>query len=211
MFDDTVDTPRIQEFLERMSPKPEITRVLELASGGDAHAVQELLPLVYDHLRILAAQRLARESPGNTLQPTALVHEAFMKIAGSRDATWTGRKHFFNAAALAMRRILVDRARARKGPRRGGDRDRVSLEIAESQSPVPMDVDNVDWIVLEEALQSLQAHDLDLAHIVNLRYFAGLSIDEVSRLLETSPSSIDRDWKIARAWLLREMNRGIES
>ncbi len=191
----------------------DVTRVLELAAGGDAAAAQDLLPLVYDHLRALAAQRLACEAPGNTLQPTALVHEAYLRIAGARDASWNGRKHFFAAAALAMRRILVDRARARKGAKRGGGVSRVSLSVAEStaQGTRGTDVDNVDWIVLDEALQALAQHDADLALVVNLRYFAGLAIDEVAKLLGTSSSSVDRDWKLARAWLLREMSRGIDT
>ncbi len=189
----------------------DVTRVLELAAAGDPDAVQELMPLVYDHLRVLAAQRLARESPGNTLGPTALVHEAYLKIAGARDLMWSGRKHFFNAAALAMRRILVDRARAKKGAKRGGGVGRVSLDVAEAAAAGSQDVDDVDWIVLDEALRALAVHDGDLAQVVNLRYFAGLAIDEVARVLGTSASSVDRDWKLARAWLLREINRGIDA
>ena len=187
----------------------DVTRVLELAASGDAAAAEDLLPLVYDHLRVLAAQRLARESPGNTLQPTALVHEAYVRIAGSRDSKWNGKKHFFAAAALAMRRILVDRARTRKSQKRGGGLERVPLELAEEAAHDPPDADNVNWIVLEAALQTLAKTDPALAEVVNLRYFAGLSIDETANVLGTSPRSVDRDWQVAKAWLLREIGRGI--
>jgi hypothetical protein len=181
--------------------------LLGQVSAGDREVLEELMPLVYEHLRVMAAQRLAEESPGNTLQPTALVHEAFLRIVAGKDSRWSNRQHFYSAAAIAMRRILVDRARSRKGPRRGGDRLRVSMDEAEKQHCVTIATDDVDWIELDLALEGLQERDPALAHLVHLRYFAGLRIEDVAELLGVSPSSVVRDWQIARAWLLREMRR----
>jgi hypothetical protein len=166
-------------------------------------AAGELLPLVYDHLRDLARRRLAQESPGQTLQPTALVHEAFLKIAGGAERGWVDRKHFFAAAALAMRRILVDRARAKGGLKRGGAFRQIALDDVEVASPVP--VDEIDWVRIDGAMEALRLHDAELADVVNLRYFAGLSLADVGAAMGKSERTINRDWLVARAWLLRYM------
>lgn len=177
--------------------------LLAAAAAGDPTVAAQLLPLVYDHLRELARRKLASENPGQTLQPTALVHEAYVRLVTSPQTSWNGRKHFFAAAALAMRRILVERARAKRGPKRGGDRKRFSLEMVEPAGEVA--VDELDWLALDGALDALQAHDADLADVVHLRYFAGLGVEEIAQALGRSERSINRDWNIARAWLLRRM------
>lgn len=168
----------------------------------------DLLPLVYDHLRALARAKLASESAAQSISPTALVHEAYLKMVGT-DKPWHDKRHFFAAAALAMRRILVDRARARQGPKRGVIDSRVSLEVAEaaaaSGGPTPADMLASDWIALEQAMTALEAHDPLLAEVVHLRYFAGLTVDETALAMGVSPRSINRDWMVARAWLLRRI------
>ncbi len=176
------------------------------ASGGGSS--DNLLPLVYDHLRALARAKLASESSAQSISPTALVHEAYLKMVGT-DKPWHDKRHFFAAAALAMRRILVDRARARQGPKRGVIDSRVSLEMvqdgAASDGPTPADILASDWIALEQAMTALEAHDPLLAEVVHLRYFAGLTVDETALAMGVSPRSINRDWMIARAWLLRRI------
>ena len=180
----------------------EVTRILSAVEHGDEQAAGQLLPLVYDELRRLAARRLAREKPGQTLQATALVHEAYLHLVdaeGSRP--WHGRGHFFAAAAEAMRRILIDSARRKRRPKHGGQRHRVDLDDAGDAiaPPVP------DLLALDEALEKLAAEDKDSADLVKLRYFAGLSIDEVAPILGMSPRTADRHWAYARAWLRQEM------
>ena len=175
----------------------------EASQSREPLGAAELLPLVYDHLRDLARRRLAQESPGQTLQPTALVHEAFLKIAGGAERGWVDRKHFFAAAALAMRRILVDRARAKGGLKRGGAFRQITLDDVEVASPVP--VDEIDWVRIDGAMEALRLHDSDLADVVNLRYFAGLSLADVGAAMGKSERTINRDWLVARAWLLRYM------
>ncbi len=177
--------------------------LLQAAGRGDPAAASELLPLVYDHLRELARKRLAHESPGQTLQPTALVHEAYIRIAGT-DATWDSRRHFFAAAAIAMRRILVERARAKRGPKRGGGRERVGLSTAEGEA-ADRPPDEIDWIALDGAMTALEHEDPQLAEVAHLRYFAGLSVDETAAATGRSARGIDRDWKCARLWLLRRI------
>ncbi len=180
-----------------------IPTVLDAAARGDPKAAAELLPLVYRHLHNLAQARMREEGAGQTLQATALVHEAYLRIAGDRES-WDGRRHFFAAAALAMRRILVERARQRKGPKRGGGFGRVSLDGAaelQTESGEP----GADWEALDGALNELEAEDPDLVRIVHLRYFAGLSINETALAMERSPRSINRDWMCARAWLLERL------
>lgn len=173
--------------------------------GGDG---ADLLPLVYDHLRALARAKLSSESAAQSISPTALVHEAYLKMVGA-DKPWKDKRHFFAAAALAMRRILVDRARARQGPKRGVIDSRVSLEMVEngaaSGGPTPADILASDWIALEQAMAALEAHDPLLAEVVHLRYFAGLTVDETALAMGVSPRSINRDWMVARAWLLRRI------
>jgi RNA polymerase sigma factor (TIGR02999 family) len=199
--------------MERSEPTPapdgadqRLSDLLARASCGEPGASNDLLPLVYDHLRAMAHAKLAREPAGQTLQPTALVHEAYLRLIGV-ERPWADKRHFFAAAALAMRRILVDRARARRGEKRGGNLRRVSLEAVDGDSPgTPHDgVDAVDWLALEDAMAALEAHDEALAEIVHLRYFAGLSVEEVAHAVGVSSRTINRDWLVARAWLLRRM------
>jgi RNA polymerase sigma factor (TIGR02999 family) len=188
-------------------PEPkqdDVTILLNAAGKGDSHAAAALLPLVYDELRQLASRRMAHEPGGGagmTLQATALVHEAYLRLVKETDVQWNGRNHFFSAAAIAMRRILVERARAHKGPKRGGGRKRV--ELAEDAGAV--EHQPVDWIGLDEALKALEAHDARLAEIVMLRYFAGLSVDSTAEVLGISSRQVKREWALARAWLFEKM------
>jgi RNA polymerase sigma factor (TIGR02999 family) len=178
-----------------MSP---VTQLLEAAAAGDARAAADLLPLVYDELRKLAAARLAVEKPGQTLQATALVHEAFLRLVGSDPSQpWNGRGHFFAAAAEAMCRILVDQARRKLSLRRGGDLQRRPLEDLEIEAPEP----SVDLLAVHEALVRFQEVDATAAQIVKLRYFTGLTIPQVAEALGISTSTADRSWAYARAWL----------
>jgi RNA polymerase sigma factor (TIGR02999 family) len=189
-----------------------IASLLSRASQGETSAAGELLPLVYDHLRQMARTRLANEAIGHTLQPTALVHVAYLKLVRG-DRSWSDKRHFFAAAAIAMRQILVDRARAKKGPKRGGAAERVSLDIAEGQVRAPGSrgsadadpSDSVDWLALESAMKGLEQQDPMLAEIVQLRYFAGLTVEETAMALGVSDRTVNREWLVARAWLLRRM------
>ena len=183
-----------------------LSDLLARASSGEAAASAELLPLVYDHLRAMARARMAHEPAGQTLQPTALVHEAYLRLVGS-ERPWNDKRHFYAAAALAMRRILVDRARARLGQKRGGGAQRVPLEVVEAGCDCDSAaVDGVDLVALEGAMRALEAHDPGLAEVVHLRYFAGLSTEEVARAMGVSARTINREWLVARAWLLRRMD-----
>jgi len=183
----------------------EVTRLLEAANAGDRHAAAELLPLVYDELRQLAAVRMAAESPDQTLQPTALVHEAYLRLVGPADATrWDSRGHFFAAAAEAMRRILVENARRKKSEKHGGDRTRQPLDAQRAALPEVRE----DVLALDEALTKLADVQPQAAQLVQLRYFAGLPIPEVARTLGVSPRTADRLWAYARAWLLQEIGGG---
>jgi RNA polymerase sigma factor (TIGR02999 family) len=185
-------------------PTEELTLLLNRAGGGDPAAASALLPLVYQELRVLAEQRLARERAGGagmTLQATALVHEAYLRLVKDADVKWNGRNHFFSAAAIAMRRILVERARAYAGPKRGGGRQRLSLE----EGQVAGDAPEVDWIGLDEALKGLEAHDSRLAEVVMLRFFAGLSVEKTAETLGISDRQVKREWALARAWLFERM------
>ena len=169
----------------------------------DPRAAADLLPLVYEELKRLARARLHREPPGSTLQATALVHEAYLRLLGGEEMGWTGRAHFFGAAALAMRRILVDRARARGRLRRGGARERITLAEDAALAPGP----ELDLLALDEALERLQAHDKRKAEVVYLRFFAGLDLSEIARAQGVSPATVKNDWSYARAWLHRELAR----
>jgi RNA polymerase sigma factor (TIGR02999 family) len=178
----------------------DVTRILEAMHQGDPHAAEQLLPLVYDELRRLAAQKLAQEKPGQTLQATALVHEAYLRLVGdAEDPRWKGRSHFFAAAAEAMRRILVDRARRKRSRKRGGERVRVELDEANLIAAKEFE----EVLEVDEALVGLAAADAKAAELVKLRYFAGLSIPEAAQALDISPRSADRLWVYARAWLRR--------
>jgi RNA polymerase sigma factor (TIGR02999 family) len=178
----------------------EVTRILSAIDQGDLNAAELLLPLVYDELRRLAAEKMAQEKPGQTLQATALVHEAYVRLVDVEKARqWQSRGHFFAAAAEAMRRILVDRARRKHSQKRGGDRDRVAFD--EAKFAAAEDSDEV--LTVSEALAGLAATDAQAAELVKLRYFAGLSIPEAAEALNLSPRSADRLWAYARAWLRR--------
>ncbi len=180
----------------------EVTRILDAIRAGDEHAAARLLPLVYDELRRLAAYHLAREPAGQTLEATALVHEAYLRLAGG-DAgqAWHDRGHFFAAAARAMRRILVDNARRKRTRKRGGDLRRQPLEDVETAAPEPCE----DLLALNEALDRLGAIDPVKAELVQLRYFAGLTADEAAAVLGISPTTADRYWAYARAWLYQQL------
>ncbi|MBX3401106.1 MAG: sigma-70 family RNA polymerase sigma factor [Gemmataceae bacterium] len=177
----------------------EVTRILDSATSGDPKAAAELLPLVYDELRKLAAARMAQESAGQTLQPTALVHEAFLRLVGTTDAPrWQNRGHFFAAAAEAMRRILIESARRKRGPERGGHLTRRELEYE-----LPAELGRSDQLLqLDEALDRLAVVEPRAAEIVKLRYFAGLKVAEIALALGISPRTVDADWAYARAWLV---------
>ena len=181
---------------------PSATQLLTALEAGDAAAAGQLLPLVYDELRRAAAGQLAQERPGQTLDATALVHEAYLRLVGAADAPrWQSRRHFCAAAAEAMRRVLVDRARARRAEKRGGGRARVDFDPAELPAPDQTD----DLLALDEALAKLSAVDASAAELVQLRCFAGLTLREAAAALELPPRSADRLWAYARAWLLREL------
>jgi RNA polymerase sigma factor (TIGR02999 family) len=174
----------------------EVTRILSAIDQGDARAAGQLLPLVYEELRRLAAQKLAQEAPGQTLEPTALVHDAYMRLVGAdADRRWEGRGHFFAVAAEAMRRILIDNARRKRTQKRGGEIQRQPLEDVAAREP------DEELLALDEALQLLARKDPQKAKLVELRYFAGLTGEEAARVLGISPTTADRHWKFARAWL----------
>jgi RNA polymerase sigma factor (TIGR02999 family) len=178
----------------------DVTQILNAIEQGDPHAAEQLLPLVYDELRRLAAEKMAQEQPGQTLQATALVHEAYLRLVDVEKARhWNGRSHFFAAAAEAMRHILVDRARRRRTRKRGGDRARVPFDEAHPAAAE----DAGEVLAVNEALAGLAAVDAQAAKLVTLRYFVGLSIPEAAEILNLSPRSVDRLWAFARAWLRR--------
>jgi len=180
----------------------ELTVILRRVEQGDPHAADELLPLVYEELRKLAAQKLARESPGQTLQATALVHEAWLRLGGDDQPAWDNRGHFFAAAAEAMRRILIDNARRKRTLRHGGGAVRVNLDALE----LAANMDDEQLLALNEALEQFAAHDARKAELVKLRFFAGLTNEQAARVLKVSEPTAKRDWAYARAWLYREMN-----
>ena len=181
----------------------EVSRILDAVGQGDAQAAVQLLPLVYDELRQLAEQRLAHEKPGQTLQATALVHEAYLRLVGPGPArAWDGRGHFFAAAAEAMRRILVDRARTKRSRKRGGGLARANLEDVDLAAPEAAD----EVLAVDEALARLAEVDPRAAELVKLRYFAGMSLPDAARVLDLAPRSADRLWAYARAWLRRAID-----
>jgi RNA polymerase sigma factor (TIGR02999 family) len=183
-----------------------VTQLLDAAAAGDPRAAADLLPLVYDELRKLAAARMAAEAPGHTLQPTALVHEAYLRLVGSgADQSWDSRGHFFAAAAESMRSILVEKARRKRRLRHGGGRQKQPLDDNEPVIAAP--VDEIDLIALSEALDRLEAASPRRARLVKLRYFAGLTLPEVARMLGISRSTAEADWTYAKAWLKREMEK----
>ena len=184
----------------------EVTRIITAIEQGDPHAAEQLLPLVYDELRKLASQKLAQEKPGHTLQATALVHEAYLRLVGDPNSqTWENRRHFFAAAAEAMRRVLVDKARRKRRLRHGGGLQKQPLE--ENEPAVVSPVDPVDLLALDEALDRLEATSPRRARLVKLRYFAGLTLPEVAAMLGISQSTAEADWTYAKAWLKREVEK----
>jgi RNA polymerase sigma factor (TIGR02999 family) len=185
-----------------MGPMSEVTRILSQIDAGDPVAAGQLLPLVYDELRKLAAAKLAHEKSGQTLQATALVHEAYVRMVDVSIAQqWNSRGHFFAAAAEAMRRILVDAARTKRTEKRGGNRTRQALDIAKIKTPEA----NEDLLALDEALALLTTRDNTAALLVKLRFFAGLTAEQAAAALEISPRTADRLWSYARAFLLKEL------
>lgn len=176
----------------------DVTHILSQIESGDPAAAEQLLPLVYDELRKLAAVKLAQERPGQTLQATALVHDAYLKLVDTEKARhWNSRGHFFGAAAEAMRRILVDSAKRKQSAKRGGQRERVGLDDDQIEAPSR----SIDLIALDEALGRLAVHDSRKAELVKLRYFAGLTIRQAADALRISESTADADWAYARSWL----------
>jgi len=180
-----------------------ITQLLGEIRQGKPQAADELLPIVYEELRKLARSRMARERPGQTLQATALVHDAYLRLVGDADPGWANRAHFFAAAAESMRRILVERARRKARIRHGGDQARVTLE----ESACVQSEDAADLLAIDQALNRLATFDAQMARVVVLRYFGGLEIDEVAAAMELSPRGVNRLWTAARAWLQRELTR----
>jgi RNA polymerase sigma factor (TIGR02999 family) len=181
----------------------DVTRILSAIEAGDTHAADQLLPLVYDELRTLAAQKLASEKPGQTLQATALVHEAYLRLVG--DQHFENRGHFFAAAAEAMRRILVEKARRKKRMRHGGGMQKHHL--GEHEPAIAAPVDAIDLLALDDALQRLETAHPRRAQLVKLRYFAGFTLPEVAQMLGISQSTAEADWTYAKAWLQRDMEQ----
>lgn len=181
----------------------EVTQILQAIEKGDVRAADELLPLVYEELRKLAACRMANEAPGQTLQPTALVHEAWLRLAGSEPQQWNSRAHFFGAAAEAMRRILIENARRKKALRHGAGQQRFDIQDMEIAAATTDD----QLLAIDEALAKLAAEQPLKAELVKLRFFAGMSIEEASDVLRISEATAKRWWAYARAWLFAEMKR----
>ncbi len=184
------------------SPSKSLTLLMNQASEGRPSAADKLLPLVYEELRKLAGAKLKNEPKNLTLQATALVHEAYLRLGGSEQEKWQSRRHYFAAAAEAMRRILIERARRVAGPKAGGGlkrHDAADMDAATEDDPAR-------WLALDEGLKALTAHDPELAELVSLKFFAGLSVDQIAAALDVSPRTVDNHWKIARAFLLKHMN-----
>jgi len=186
--------------------REDVTEVLAQLRGGDQKAADRLLPMVYDEFRALARHYLGQERLNHTLQPTALVHEAYMKLVDQTRVDWQGKSHFFAVAAQAMRRILVDHARSRQRDKRGGGRARVALDEAVALSPQK----DEDVLALDEALERLAKLDPRQAKVVELRFFGGMNVEEVAQALGVSKRTVEGDWTFARAWLSRELRDGEE-
>lgn len=183
------------------SSKTTVAQLVENARRGDEEALSALMPLVYDELRRLAASYMRRERPGQTLQATALVHDAYIRLMQDSKLSWQNRSHFFGIAARAMRQILVERARARHAVKRGGSRVRVTLDAGLIATEAPA----IDLEALDEALTRLEALDVELAQVVEVRFFGGLSIEEAAETLDVSPATVKRRWTVAKTWLAREL------
>jgi RNA polymerase sigma factor (TIGR02999 family) len=182
--------------------KQDVTQLLEAWQHGDAGARERLLPLVYDELRRVARARLRREAPGHTLQPTALVHEAYLRLLAPGEATPRNRTELFGMAARLMREILVDHVRRKKALKRGGAAVKISLHDAVAAPEIPI----IDILALDEALDELNARDARLCQVVELKFFAGLTIDEAADALHVSPATVERDWIVAKAWLHQRLS-----
>jgi len=181
----------------------DVTRILNAIERGDAQATDELLPLVYEELRLLAAQKLSHEPPGQTLQATALVHEAYIRLVGDEAQNWSGRTHFFAAAAEAMRRILIENARRKQRHKHGADYHRVDLNGSE----IAIEGPSTDLIALDEALTTLAEEEPAVAELVKMRYFVGLTLEQAAAVLGVSRRTADRYWAYARAWLYQEITK----
>jgi len=186
-----------------MNPAGTVTQLLLRWSNGDKAALDDLMPMVYNELRRLAGIYLRRESPNNTMQPTALVHEAYLKLVDQKEISWQNRAQFFGMAAKMMRNILVDHAREQKAAKRGGNQYRLSLTNIEQMGSMP----DIDLIALDEALNNLAGIKPQHSRIVELKFFGGLTIEEISEVMEISHATVERDWNFARAWLRRELSR----
>jgi RNA polymerase sigma factor (TIGR02999 family) len=182
----------------------DVTRIIEAIEQGDKRAAADLLPLVYNELRQLAAHKLACERPGQTLQPTALVHEAWLRLAGADEPRWHGRGHFFAAAAEAMRRILIDNARRKRHTKHGGGLKRVAIEDVDVPCSLPPD----EMLALDEALTDLERADVTGAQIVKLRFFGGLTHPQIAEALGVSLSTVERSWAFSRVWLFQRLRGG---
>ena len=180
----------------------DVTRILTAIEQGDVKAADKLLPLVYEELRRLAAHKMSQEPPGQTLQATALVHEAYIRLVGSEARNWNSRTHFFCAAAEAMRRILIDNARRKQRLKRGGSKENLNLEDVE----IPIEAPSDDLVALDEALAKLASSDKVKADLVKLRYFAGLTLEQAAGILGLSQTTAKRHWTYARAWLYRQIS-----
>jgi RNA polymerase sigma factor (TIGR02999 family) len=185
-----------------MSSQPNITALLVGCGRGDKEALDQLMPIVYDELRRQAARYLRREQPGHTLQTTALIHEAYVRLVDQRNVQWQNRAHFFGIAAQLMRRILVDHARTKKRAKRGGSDVRVSL----NEATVAVKGQDLDVVALDEALQRLAKIDEQQARVVELRFFSGLTVEETAEVMSISAATVKRDWSMAKAWLHRELS-----
>ncbi|MEP6703859.1 MAG: sigma-70 family RNA polymerase sigma factor, partial [Acidobacteriota bacterium] len=185
-------------------PSHQITAMLREWGGGDREALEKLMPLVYNELHKQAARYLRRERPNHTLQTTALIHEAYVKLVDQREANWESRNHFFAIAAQAMRRILIDYARARRQEKRGGDNVTLALDDA---ALIITDERDIDLLALDQALNRLAKIDEQQVRIVELRYFSGLSLDETAEAIGISRATVAREWSVAKSWLRRELTR----
>ena len=186
------------------APGPDVTRLLQEWRGGNPAALEQLMPLVYDELHVIAARHMAREWRVSVYQTTALVSEAYMKLVGQREVEWQNRAHFFAIAAQVMRRILVDNARRELRVKHGGGAAAGSLDEA-SESTAVEGIDRVDAVALDRALHKLEAIDPDQARIVELRFFAGLTVEETAEVVGVSPATVKREWAVAKGWLYREI------
>jgi RNA polymerase sigma factor (TIGR02999 family) len=183
----------------------DVTLILDAINRGENHASEKLLPLVYDELRKLATARMFQESAGHTLQPTALVHEAWLRLGGGQNQSWQNRAHFFGAAAEAMRRILVDHARRKAGLKHGGGQQRLNIEDLDLAGATP----DEKILLIDEALEDLERVNSERARVVVLKFFAGMTNKEVAEALHVSKSTVDRHWECARTWLVERIERGV--